>query len=174
MKLMKTILLLLSAGVWLSAQTVTDPISTGNKTVHNMIKGTIVRAAEKMPEENYSFKPTPDVRSFGQLIGHIADGQYEFCAPVLGDKSEHPSIEKTVTGKAALIESLNAAFAYCDKAYNNMTDAQGAQMVDFFGRKTPKMTILSFNFAHNDEHYGNIVTYMRLKNLVPPSSEKKQ
>jgi uncharacterized damage-inducible protein DinB len=173
MKLMKTILLLLSAGVWLNAQTVADPISTGNKGLQNMIKGTIVRAAEKMPEENYSFKPTPDVRSFGQLIGHIADGQYEFCAPVLGDKSEHPSVEKTVTKKAALIESLNTAFAYCEKAYN-MTDAQGAQMVDFFGAKYPKLTVLSFNFAHSDEHYGNIVTYMRLKNLVPPSSEKKQ
>jgi uncharacterized damage-inducible protein DinB len=173
MTLMKTILLLLTAAAAVSAQTA-DPISAGNKGLYNMIKGTVVRAAEKMPEENYSFKPTPDVRSFGQLIGHIADGQYEFCAPVLGDKSEHPSVEKTATTKAALIEGLNAAFAYCDKAYNGMTDAEGAQMVDFFGRKYPKITILAFNFAHNDEHYGNIVTYMRLKKLVPPSSEKKQ
>jgi uncharacterized damage-inducible protein DinB len=171
---MRTIFLLLSAAAFLSAQTVADPISTGNKGLYNLIKGTVVRAAAKMPEENYSFQPTPDVRTFGQLIGHIADGQYEFCAPVLGDKNEHPSIEKTVTGKAALVESLNAAFAYCDKAYNSMTDAQGGEMVSFFGNKYPKMTILSFNSAHNDEHYGNIVTYMRLKKLVPPSSEKKQ
>ncbi|MCU1259327.1 MAG: hypothetical protein JWO80_2212 [Bryobacterales bacterium] len=142
--------------------------------VYNMVKSTILRAAEKMPEANYSFKPTPDVRSFGQLIGHIADGQYEFCAPVLGDKTEHPSIEKTVTSKAALVESLKTAFAYCDKAYSAMTDAQGGEIIEFFGHQSPKLTILSFNTAHNDEHYGNIVTYMRLKGLVPPSSEKKQ
>lgn len=150
-----------------------DPITASEKAIFTIVKGPIVRAAAKMSEADYSFKATPEVRSFGQLIAHIADGQYEFCAPVLGDKSEHASIEKTKTTKADLVQALNEAFAYCDGAFSKMTDAQGAEMVDFFGRKVARMAILSFNTAHTDEHYGNIVTYMRLKGIVPPSSEKK-
>src|ERR1700730_10932293 len=103
---MKSILLLVTAVAAVNAQTPADPISKGNMGLYNMVKSTVLRSAEKMPEANYSFKPTPEVRSFGQIIGHIADGQYEFCAPVLGDKSEHPSVEKTATTKAALVESL--------------------------------------------------------------------
>ena len=156
-----------------NAQTVKDPISASEKAIFAIVKGPIVRSAAKMSEEDYAFKPTPEVRSFGQLIGHIADGQYEFCAPALGDKTEHPSVEKTKTTKADLVQALNDAFAYCSTAYNKMTDAQGAEIVDFFGRKVARLSILSFNTAHTDEHYGNLVTYMRLKGVVPPSSEKK-
>jgi uncharacterized damage-inducible protein DinB len=126
-----------------------------------------------MPEENYSFKPTPDVRSFGQLLGHVADAQYMFCAAVLGTKSPSLGIEKSKTSKADLVQALKDAFAYCDKAYDGLTDAQAAETVKFFGGDQAKATVLSFNTAHNSEHYGNIVTYLRLKSLVPPSSERR-
>ena len=72
------------------------------------------------------------------------------------------------------MQALNAAFAYCDKAYDGMTDAHAAEMVKFFGREQAKLTVLAFNNAHNDEHYGNMVTYMRMKGLVPPSSESRR
>jgi uncharacterized damage-inducible protein DinB len=157
----------------LRAQTA-DPLSSANKIMYNMVKANIVKAAAKMPESNYAFKPTPDVRSFGQLIGHIADAQYEFCGPVLGDKASEVSVEKTKTTKADLSQALTDAFAYCDKAYSAMTDAHAADIVPFFNYKLPKLSLLSFSTAHMDEHYGNIVTYMRLKNLVPPSSESQK
>ena len=166
-----TISLLLLGGCAAFAQ---NPISDGQKFVYNLVKNNITRAAEKMPEENYSFKPTPEVRSFGQLIGHIADAQYGFCSPVLGKTNPAPGIEKSKTTKADLMQALKDAFAYCDAAYDGLTDAQAGAMVKFFGRDSAKVTVLSFNNAHNDEHYGNIVTYMRLKGLVPPSSEKRQ
>jgi uncharacterized damage-inducible protein DinB len=123
-----------------------------------------------MPEENYSFKPTPAVRSFGQLIAHVADSQYEFCGPVKGEQKS-PDIEKTVTGKAELISALQTAFAYCDAVYDSLTDAHAADKIKFFGGNRTKLGTLNFNTAHADEHYGNIVTYMRMKGLVPPSSE---
>jgi len=151
-----------------------NPISDGQKMLYNMAKNNIVRAAEKMPEENYGFKPTPDVRSFGQVIGHVADAQYLFCSAVLGKTNPAPGIEKGKTTKADLVQALKDAFAYCDAAYDGMTDAQAAAQVKFFGREQAKVTVLSFNTFHNNEHYGNIVTYMRLKGLVPPSSEKRQ
>jgi uncharacterized damage-inducible protein DinB len=151
-----------------------NPLSTNSKTMYTGVKNNIVRAAEKMPEENYSFKPVPEVRSFGQLIGHIADAQYLFCSAALGEKNPGPGIEKSKSSKAELTEALKTAFAYCDKAYDGMTDADAANMVTFFGGQRPKLGVLDFNVSHNNEHYGNIVTYMRIKGLVPPSSERRQ
>ncbi len=177
MLLMKKIALLVSIPMTcmaLLAQSASDPLSAGNKGIYNIIKNNLVRAAEKMPEENYAFKPTPEVRSFGQIVGHVADAQYTFCSAALGEKSPAPGIEKSKTSKADLTLALKDAFAYCDKAYDGMTDAHAAEIVKFFGREQAKLTVLAFNNAHNDEHYGNIVTYMRLKGLVPPSSEARR
>lgn len=124
-----------------------------------------------MPEENYSFKPTDTVRSYGQIVGHVADAQYLFCSLALGEKNPAPKIEQTKTSKADLVAALKEAFAYCDKAYDGMTDASGTQTVKLFGGDAPKLGVLSVNNAHNLEHYGNLTTYMRMKNIVPPSSE---
>lgn len=149
-----------------------NPFSAFNKGAYGAVKGILLSSAEKMPEENYSFKPTPAVRSYGQVIGHVADAQYLFCSIALGEKNPSPNIEQTKTSKADLIAALKGAFAYCDKAYDGMTDATGAQIVKLFGNDTPKLDVLTVNNMHNMEHYGNLVTYMRLKNIIPPTSEQ--
>lgn len=156
-----------------AAASAQNPMTEGQRFLHEMVKNNILRSAEKMPEENYSFRPTPEVRSFGQLLGHIADAQYLFCSAVLGKPNPAPGIEKTKTSKADLIAALKEAFAYCDAAFAEMTDAKLAETVKFFGREQAKGTVLSFNTAHNNEHYGNIVTYLRMKGIVPPSSERR-
>ena len=148
-----------------------NPLSAFNKRSYGQMKVWLLRSAEKMPEENYSFKPTDPVRSFGQVIGHVADMQYLFCSSVLGEKNPALKIEQAKTSKADLIVALTDAFAYCDKAYDGLTDASAAETAKFFGGDTPKLSILSVNVAHSAEHYGNLVTYLRLKNIVPPSSE---
>ena len=153
------------------SQSTANPLSAGAKYLYGITKTDVLKSAEEMPEENYSFKPASTVRSFGQLVGHVADAQYEFCAPVVGDGAKSPGIEKSKTSKADLIQGLKDAFAYCDKAYDSMTDAHAAEVVNFFGHKAAKLTLLDFNSAHNDEHYGNMVTYLRIKGLVPPSSQ---
>jgi uncharacterized damage-inducible protein DinB len=143
------------------------------KYMFTMSKTDVLKSAQEMPEENYSFKPVATVRTFGQLVAHVADAQYEFCGPLTGDTSHKPgTIEKTVTSKAALIQALQDAFGYCDKALNGMTDAQGTEMVSFFGHNIPKLSLFNFDIAHNMEHYGNMVTYLRIKGLVPPSSQQ--
>ena len=148
-----------------------NPLSTFNKHVYGHVKDVLLRSAEKMPEENYSFKPTDTVRSYGQIVGHVADAQYLFCSIALGEKNPAPKIEQSKTSKADLIAALKDAFAYCDKAYDGMTDASATQMVTLFGNDAPKLGVLTVNNMHNLEHYGNLVTYMRMKNIVPPSSE---
>jgi uncharacterized damage-inducible protein DinB len=151
-----------------------NPIAAGQKMLYSMIKNNIIRSAEKMPEENYGFRPTPEVRSFGQLIGHVADSQYLFCSAVLGKPDPAPGVEKSKTTKADLVQAVKDAFAYCDPAYDALNDAQAAAPVKFFGADQAKVTILAFNTAHDNEHYGNVVTYLRMKGLVPPSSEPRK
>lgn len=149
-----------------------NPTSAAMKMEFGMAKGVITRSADKVPENLYTYKPTDEVRSFGQLVGHVADAQYTFCSAAAGEKSPMTdSIEKTKTAKADLVQALKDAFTYCDKVYNGMTDATGSEMIKFFGRDVDKFGILAFNNMHDYEHYGNMVTYMRLKNIVPPSSE---
>lgn len=156
------------------AATSGNPLSTSTKNLFKMAQSNIMKSAQEMPESNYSFKPVDSVRSYGQVLGHVADGQYEFCSAAVGDKSTHPSVEESAKTKEEIMAGLKTAFAYCEKAYDAMTDEQAANSVDFFGRPTPKLTLLSFNTAHTMEHYGNLVTYLRMKGMVPPSSQKKQ
>ena len=150
-----------------------NPLSAWTKLADARVDDLLLRSAEKVPEENYSFKPTDAVRSFGQIIGHLADAQYLFCSIALGEKNPAPGIEKSKTSKADLIAALKDGFAYCDKAYNGMTDASAAETVKLFGNDAPRLAALTVNNMHNMEHYGNLVTYMRLKNIVPPSSEPR-
>jgi uncharacterized damage-inducible protein DinB len=148
-----------------------NPLSAYNRTVYNGVKGIVLRSAEQVPEEDYAFKPTEEVRSFGQIVGHVADAQYIFCSAVLGEKNPAPKVEETKKSKAELIAALKDAFAYCDKAYDGLTDASAAQSVKFHGMDTPKFGVLTTNEVHTIEHYGNLVTYMRLKHIVPPTSD---
>jgi uncharacterized damage-inducible protein DinB len=149
-----------------------NPLSTFNKFAYARVKTILVSSAEKMPEENYNFKPTDAVRSYGQIVGHVADAQYMFCSVALGEKNPGLKIEQTKTTKADLVAALKDAVAYCDKAYDSMTDASGSQMVKLFDVDMPKLGVLNVNNMHDMEHYGNLVTYMRLKNIVPPTSEQ--
>ena len=151
-----------------------NPLTASHKGLYMIAKTNAIKAAEKMPEENYAFRPTDSVRSFGQIVGHVADAQYLFCSAVMGEKNPSPGIEKGKTSKADLVQALKDAVAYCDKAFDGMTDAHAGDAIKFFGRDTTKLAVLSFNSAHTMEHYGNFVTYMRIKNLVPPSSESQR
>src|SRR5271168_1773740 len=148
-----------------------NPITASEKGFYSFVSGAVVGAAQKMPEENYSFKPTPEVRTFGQLVGHVADASFMFCSLASGEANPGKDIEKTKTSKADLVASLKDAVAYCNKAFEGMTDAKGGQMVKFMNFDLARMTMFSLNTAHTDEHYGNMVTYMRLKGIVPPTSE---
>lgn len=142
----------------------------GLGAIYHTAHRNIVAAAEQMPEEHYGFKPTADVRSFGELIGHIASANYFICAMAAGEQSPVGENYEKTTAKAALVTAVKASFDYCSKVYL-MADAKGMEPMELFGMKTNRLGVLAFNAGHEMEHYGNIVTYMRLKGLVPPSSQ---
>lgn len=149
-----------------------NPISASHGKMYTMLSGVVISAAEKMPEENYSFKPTPEVRSFGQLVGHLADSQYYFCSLAAGETKSGGGVEKNKTTKADLVAALKEAVAYCKGTYSGMTDAKGGETVKLMNTDFARLSVLAANVAHDYEHYGNMVTYMRLKGIVPPTSEK--
>jgi len=142
------------------------------RPVYEMVKGWLVKSANQMPDSNYGFKPTPAVRSFGGIIGHVANANYMLCTVARGGENPMAKTDyEKVADKASLVKALEASFAYCDKAYE-ISDAASKQQVELFGLKGSKLWLLSFNAAHEDEHYGNLVTYFRLKGMVPPSSKR--
>jgi len=131
----------------------------------------IARAAEQLPESLYAWRPIAGVRSFAEQFGHVAGSEVSTCATVLGDAAkEENAIEKTAKTKAALIAALQESARYCERAYA-LTDAQAAQPIKLYGRDRSKMYALVENATHDWEHYGNLVTYLRLKGLIPPSSQ---
>ncbi len=144
----------------------------GVRGLYDAVKDFLTRSAEQMPEEHFAFKPTPDVRSFGEILGHVANAGYQFCNPVLGgaNPGEGKDAEK-LTKKADVVAALKASFAYCDRAYQ-ISDMAAMEQINFFGGQRTKLNVLEFNMGHDFEHYGNIVTYMRIKGLVPPSSQR--
>jgi uncharacterized damage-inducible protein DinB len=142
------------------------------KSQAETIRSLVLRTAEKVPENLYDFKPTPDVRSLGALLGHIADGNNLLCGlAATGKTNVDQSNEKKKTG-AELVAALKASYADCDKVFAETTDANATTAVDFFGQKQTRLGVLAFSNSHMWEHYGNLVTYMRLKNIIPPSSER--
>jgi uncharacterized damage-inducible protein DinB len=155
-----------------NAQAQTNPLSDTTRMMYGVMKDQmLVAAAEKMPEESYGFKPVDTVRTYGQIVGHIADMQYAFCSIALSEKNPAPRIEQTRTSKAELIAALKEAIAYCDRAYDSLTDASALQVVKMGPNSMPRASVLSTNMMHAALHYGNLVTYMRMKGIVPPSSE---
>lgn len=142
------------------------------KSIWQIANGFVVRSAEQMPESLYSFKPTPAVRSFGQIVAHVADAQYMFCSAALGEQAPvSGSFEQTATTKAAIVKAVKDAATYCERAYAQ-NDAASAAPITLFGQMpSTKLGALVFNGAHNYEHYGNLVTYFRLKGMTPPSSQ---
>ncbi|MEZ4455150.1 MAG: DinB family protein [Gemmatimonadales bacterium] len=139
--------------------------------LQKMYFGWAIQAAEQMDEADYGFKPTPDVRSFGQLAGHMANANFAFCATAKGEKSPATANYEKVTTKAEIVAGMKAAEKYCLSAYEGLSHERAETTVDLFGQKGTVNWVLAWNAVHNGEHYGNMVTYFRLKGKVPPSSQ---
>ncbi len=144
-------------------------LSGDAQQAYTNIKNNILKAAEKMPEENYSFKPTPDIRSFGALVAHIADSQTFLCNAAIGQKKAGTA--GTKTAKADIVAALKESNADCDGAFNGLTDANAKDAVKMGTREFTHLGALMRNVMHDNEEYGYLAVYLRLKSVVPPSSE---
>jgi DinB superfamily len=168
MKLTATLLVLAASASALYAQS--NPLVTEMKANYNQIKNNILRGAEKMPEADYSFKPAPESRTFGEVVTHIATVQAALCASAKGESRQ---LDGTKTAKADAVALLKESIDYCDPVYTGLTDAGAMEMGKMFGRDRSKFGILDFNVIHDNEMYGTMAVYLRAKGQVPPSSEPR-
>jgi uncharacterized damage-inducible protein DinB len=149
-----------------------NPISTDARQSYALVKDSLLKAADRMPAEDYSFRTVPQVRTFGEMIAHLADAQLLMCQVVTGEKTTaNAKFSPAKNAKADLVASLKASFAYCDPVYASMTDAAGIAPVKWFRWDMTKLGLLNWNIAHDNEMYGIIGAFLRIKGLVPPSSE---
>ena len=147
------------------------PVVPDSRASYTLVTGFILAAAKKMPEDQYAFRPAPEVRTFAQILGHIAETQYLGCTTARGEEYKPRDIEKTVAGKAELIAAMEGAVAYCQETWAKTTAQSAAATVTFLGKPHTRLGLLDLSTAHVFEHYGNLVTYLRLQHIVPPSSE---
>lgn len=148
-------------------------LGTGLQRSYNGIKMNLTEMSTKMPEADYSFQPTKDVRTFGQLLGHVANSQFNTCSAAKGEANPNQGNdnEKKAT-KAEFVKALADSFAYCDGVFAALTDAGAMEYIKQGQNEVMRAVALANLVAHSNEVYGTAVPYMRLKGLVPPSTER--
>jgi len=159
----------LAIAVALHAQSGANPtIASEVRQNYQRTKDLILRAASKMPDEGYSLKPAAEVRTFAQVIGHVSEAQAMICGGIAGVPTR---VDTTKTAKADVIVELTKSFALCDRAYDLSNDSNVTQVggAGFMGGTLTGR--LYGNLIHDNEMYGTIVVYLRIKGIVPPSSE---
>jgi uncharacterized damage-inducible protein DinB len=152
---------------------VTFPFISEARQNYTIVKNNHIRMAEKMPDEHYGFRPVAGIRSFGEAVAHVADSQARSCSLVKGEPKVVDAASRTT--KADLVAALKESYAICDAAFDALTDASSAQMVRL-GQSTRERSKLGLLFgmtSHSNEQYGYMAVYLRLKGIVPPSSESQ-
>jgi DinB family protein len=151
-------------------------LAAGLQASYTRIKGLITASADKMSEADYGFKPTQEIRNYGQLWGHVANFHFGTCAQVKGvpNPNQGNNLENSATTKAAVVKALADSFAFCDDAFAALTEASAAEMLTG-GRGGPraKGIVLNQIIEHDNEMYGIGTVYQRLKGIVPPSTEQQ-
>ncbi len=165
---------MLSGACSLQAQEA-NPLSAEVKWMYGVIKNNLLKLAEKMPAENYSFRPTPDVETFARRVAHIADANMSVCTGLQGNRKSLGAASKIA--KAELVAALKESFAACDAVFDALTDANAKEMVSsrlggpFPPEATRTRLATLYNLVrHSNEMYGYMAVYLRLKGIVPPTS----
>jgi hypothetical protein len=173
--LSKAIALLAIAGSTLSAQTPALPPTTGPASEvlrsYSMLKPNVIKAAEKMPDADFQYRPTPDIRTFARVVNHITEAQFRTCGTLNGSKDIAKPPADTAD-KATIVAALKASYDECDKAYGALTDSNISEMMTLGQNKRSRIGMAWGNVSHDNEQYAELSTYLRLKNIAPPTSEK--
>ncbi len=148
---------------------VENPLITETKAAYTQIKNNLNAMAAKMPAADYAFKATPEIRTFGALVGHLADSQLRTCSALTGQRKTGDAASKTA--KADLVAALQASFDECDAAWNATTIGNAFEMAAGGRMQRTRLGTLISNTSHDNEEYGYMAVYLRLKGIVPPSSE---
>ncbi len=171
--------IVMAAAVWMVAavcvaQAPAGPVGPAAEVQasYNRLKPNVIKAAEKMPEADFQFRPTPDIRTFARIVNHVTEAQEHTCSALNGTAFDPKSVPSDTADKATIVAGLKASFELCDKAYGALTDANIAEMVDAGRGKRSRIGMAWGNVSHDNEQYAELSTYLRLKGIVPPTAEK--
>ncbi len=166
----KLLLVTIFTGWSLNAQKISTLIDEAKQS-YNKVKDNILKSAERMSEENYTFRPTPGSRTFGQLIGDVARSQADVCSAIAGDRSQANGAYSP--SKADLIAALEQSIRKCDSAYGSVNTFNAGQELGFGSMRHSKLALLFLNAAHDNDLYGQLAVYLRLKGFLPPSDQAR-
>lgn len=142
------------------------------QVTYTRLKANVIKAAEKMPDADYQFKPVTDIRTYARIVNHVTEAQQHVCTVMNGTAFDPKSVPSDTADKATIVAALKASFDECDKAYGALTDANVVEMVSQGPRKRSRIGMAWGNVSHDNEQYAELSTYLRLKNIVPPTAEK--
>jgi len=161
--------MMLTAGLYAQGRGGPVSMSADLNQKYNQIKNNLTKAAENMPEDGYSLQPSKEERNFGAWVGHVADAQASACSGIAGERKNIGAAQKT--SKADLVAALKQSFEICDAVYSGTTEANVTENVPSFGGQVPRAAALYGTIIHDNECYGSMAVYLRMKGIVPPSSE---
>ena len=142
------------------------------QAAYNRVKPNVLKAADKMPEADFQYKPTPEIRTFARIVNHVTEAQFHTCSALSGATFDPKSVPSDTADKATVIAGLKASFAACDTAYAALTDATMTEVLTLGPVKRSRIGLAWGNVSHDNEQYAELSTYLRLKGLVPPTAEK--
>lgn len=153
------------------------PAGTGDPAAevrgsYQRLKPNVIGAAEKMHADDYGFKPTPDIRTFARVVNHVTEAQFHTCTTLNGGTFDPKSVPGDEAGKEAVLAGLKASFAECDKAYGALTAENVTEKLKVGQGMRSRIGLAWGNVSHDNEQYAELSTYLRLKNIAPPTSEK--
>ena len=165
---------LLSTGTILAQGPPAGPVGPAAEVqaAYKAVKGNVIKAADKMPEADFQFKPTPEIRAFARVVNHVTEAQFHTCTALNGTAFDPKSVPSDTADKATVLAGLKASYDACDMAYGALTDANITEVVAMGPRKRTRIGMAWGNVSHDNEQYAELSTYLRLKNLVPPTAEK--
>ena len=161
-----------ASAVWGQAPAQLSGPATEALAAYNRVKPNILKAADKMPADSYGYKPSPDIRTFARVINHVTEAQEHTCSALNGTTWDPKTLPAETADKAAIVAALKASFDECDKAYGALSDGQVMQVLTLGPVKRSRIGLAWGNVSHDNEQYATLALYLRLKGLVPPSSEK--
>ena len=153
----------------------TAPVADAFKKNAQTVGKNLIAAAEDMPADKYSFKPTPAQMSFADIMVHLAQGNDYLCGAISGAKAPtRPKVDATA-GKDALLARLKETFAFCDQSLGSLNDSKLGEEIPFFGGKPwTRAAIMTLTTGDWADHYSQVAIYLRLNNLLPPTAKKKE
>ena len=155
-----------------SAPAAAPSVAAEVQRAYNAVKPNILKSADLMPADAFSYKATPEVRTYARVLTHITEAQFRSCGIANGTTPIAKPPAETAD-KETIIAALKASFAECDKAYGDTTDSNALTplQVGPAGKRT-RIGLLFGNVSHDNEQYATLALYLRLKGIAPPSSEK--